>query len=302
MEFQGLRAFVEVVKQKGFSRAASQIFSTQSTVSKAVKQLEHEIGVPLLNRANRQTTLTDVGEIVYRHAQKILAERDELLTELSDVRGLKFGRFRLGLPPVNTSALFAPVLALYRNRYPGIEISLVEQGGEILKEKLLSCEIDMAVSLLPLSSDFAWQEITREPLVAVLPTGHPLEDRETVDLACLQDMPFILFEFGYSITRVVLDACKRRGIEPVIAARTCQVDLIIELAASGLGVGFLPRLVAEQRSIKHVPLAEPGTEWHLAMAWRRASYLSNASKAWLDLLAESNQVEVLKARFRSRLS
>jgi DNA-binding transcriptional LysR family regulator len=302
MEFQALRAFVEVVRQKGFSRAASQIFSTQSTISKVVKQLEHEIGVPLLNRANRQVTLTEVGEIVYRHALRILAKRDELVTELSDVRDLKFGRLRLGLPPVNTSAIFAPILGLYRNRYPGIEISLVEQGGEILKEKLLSCEIDLAVALLPLSTDFAWQEITREPLVAVLPAGHPLEDRETVDLASLQRLPFILFEFGYSISRVVLDACKQRGIEPTIAARSCQVELIIELAVSGLGVGFLPRLVAEQRSVKYVRLAEPGTEWHLAMAWRRASYLSNAAKAWLDLLVESSNVAAVKRHNKSSAS
>jgi DNA-binding transcriptional LysR family regulator len=237
-----------------------------------------------------------VGEIVYRHALRILAERDKLFTELSDVRDLKFGRLRLGIPP---SPIFTPTLARYRNQYPGIEITFVEQGGEILKEKLLSCDIDLAAALLPLSTDFAWQEIAREPLVAVLPTGHPLENRETVDLASLQCLPFILFDNGYSLSRVVLDACKRRGLEPEIAARSSHVEFIIDLAASGVGVGFLPRPAAEQRSVRYVPLAEPDTQWHLAIAWRQASYLSNAARAWLHLLAESSEVKLLKTRYES---
>jgi DNA-binding transcriptional LysR family regulator len=156
------------------------------------------------------------------------------------------------------------------------------------------------VALLPLSTDFGWQEIAREPLVAVLPTGHPLENRQTVDLDSLQCLPFILFDKGFSISRVVLDACKRRGIEPIIAARSSHIEFIVELAASGVGVGFLPKIAAEQRSVRYVPLAEPDTEWHLAIVWRRASYLSHAARAWLQLLGESSEVKALKARYESR--
>src|SRR5712672_1035638 len=172
MELQALRTFVEVVRQNGFSRAAKAIFSTQSTVSKAIKQLEHEVRAPLLNRVGHRITLTVVGEIVYRRALRILAERDDLMTELGDVLALKRGTFRLGLPPVNTSTLFAPLFAQYRSRYPGIDVQLVEQGGEQLKEQVLSGNIDVAVALLPVEQAFEWQEVTREPLVAVLSPRH----------------------------------------------------------------------------------------------------------------------------------
>ena len=130
MDFRTLRTFVEVVRQGGFSQAAKVVFTTQSTVSKAVKQLEIELGVPLLDRKGHRSTLTADGDVVYRRALKILAERDDLATELDELRGLKQGTLRLGLPPVGSSDLFAPLFAIYRSRYPGVDIRLVEHGGD----------------------------------------------------------------------------------------------------------------------------------------------------------------------------
>ena len=87
-----------------------------------------------------------------------------------------------------------------------------------------------------------------------------------------------------------LDACRRRGFEPVVAARSGQIDFVVELAAMGLGVAFLPRMIAEQRcrtSVRPVLLAEPQTDWRIAMVWRRGGYLSHAAKAWLALVRET---------------
>src|SRR5271154_1522369 len=103
MEIRTLRAFVEVVRQGGFSQAAKVVFATQSTVSKAVKQLEDELGVSLLDRIGHRSTLTSAGDVVYRGALKLLAERDNLLAELDDLRGLKRGTLRLGFPQVGSS-------------------------------------------------------------------------------------------------------------------------------------------------------------------------------------------------------
>jgi len=118
MDFRTLRAFVEVVRQGGFSQAAKTVFATQSTVSKAVKQLEEEIGAPLLERMGHRTRLTDLGEVVYSRAVRLLADRSDLLAELDELRGLKRGRLRLGLPPVASSSIFAPLLVRYRRPLP----------------------------------------------------------------------------------------------------------------------------------------------------------------------------------------
>lgn len=289
MQLRTLRAFVEVVRQGGFSQAAKIVFATQSTVSKAVKQLEDELGVPLIDRMGHRGRLTDAGEIVYRRALRILSERDDLIAELDALRGLQRGTLRLGLPPIGSSTLFAPLFAIYRGRYPGIDIRLVEHGSQRLEEILLAGDIDLAASLLPVSEEFEWQDVTIEPLVAVLPQNHALAHAASIDLAPLKDFPFILFEAGFGLNKIILDACQRRGFTPNIVARSSQIDFILELAAAGLGVAFLPRMIVEQRShlaAACVLLTEPQTEWHIALIWRRGAYLPHPARAWLDLARE----------------
>jgi DNA-binding transcriptional LysR family regulator len=288
MELRTLRAFVEVVRQGGFSRAAEVVFATQSTISKAVKQLEDEIGVPLLDRIGHRSVLTVAGEVVYRRALKMLAERDHLVAELDDLRGLKRGTLRLGLPAIANN-LFARLFVIYRDRYPGVDVRLVEHGSEQLEEILRSGEIDLAASLLPVSDEFEWQEVRREPLMALVPSDHPLARKQTVNLLDLKDIPFILFEVGFALNRIILEGCHRRGFEPTVAARTSQIDFAVELVAVGLGIAFLPRMTAERfdrPSVRHVLLAEPQIEWRIATIWRRGAYLSHPAQAWLAILRE----------------
>ncbi|QRG05523.1 LysR family transcriptional regulator [Xanthobacter dioxanivorans] len=289
MELRTLRAFVEVVRQGGFSPAAKVLFATQPTISKAVKQLEDELGVPLLDRIGHRSQLTAAGEIVYRRALTMLGEREGLVAELDDLRGLRRGSLRLGLPPLGASTLFAPLFAVYRARYPGIDIRLTEHGSKRLEEMLLEGEVELAASLLPAKDGFDAQPVKHEPLMVVLPKSHPLAGEARIGIAALVRSPFILFEGGFALNQVLEDACARNGFAPQVAARSGQIDFIVELAGAGLGVAFLPRTIAEQRRTPAVALTlldEPGTEWHMAIVWRQGSYLSHAARAWLDLTRE----------------
>ena len=289
MELRPLRAFVEVVRQGGFSRAAETVFATQSTVSKTVKQLEDEIGAPLLDRMSRRVALTALGEVVYRRGLKLLADRDDLLAEIEEMRGFKRGVLRLGLPPIGSSTLFAPLFAIYRQRYPGIDMRLVEQGSDQLEESLRAGEIDFAGLLLPVAVDFDRTPVRREPMVALVSPDHPLSPRSSIRLQELKDTPFIMFESGFSLHRIILDASRRAGFEPTIVTFSSQIEFMIELAGAGMGVAFLPRMIADQRrhpAVSHVLLDEPGVEWSMSMAWRRSGYLSDAAQAWRSLVAE----------------
>ncbi|WP_439370352.1 LysR family transcriptional regulator [Bradyrhizobium sp. PMVTL-01] len=289
MELKNLRTFVEVVRQGGFTQAAKTVFATQSTVSKAVKQLEDEIGVPLLDRIGHRSQPTAAGHIVYERALRLLAERDDLIAELGALQGLKRGTLRLGLPPIGSSTLFAPLFAVYRKRYPGIDIRFVEHGSDRLEELVRSGEIELAASLLPVSDEFDWQDVRNEPLSVLMSASHQFANRRSLDLPALRNLPFILYESGFALNRIIIDACRRHGFEPAIVARSSQIDFIIELAAANLGIGFMPRMIAEQRKnalVKRILLSEPHTNWHIAMIWRRGAFLSHAAKAWLELVAK----------------
>lgn len=289
MNLRTVRAFVEVVRQGGFSQAAQVVSLTQSTVSKAVKTLEEELGVPLFNRIGHRSELTAAGEIAYRRALVLLAERSDLQAEIDDLRGLRRGTLRLGLPPVGCGVLFAAMFATYRSRYPNIDIELIEYGSKRLRECLEAGEVDLAALLLPVDDAFEHQAVRKEPLVVVMPVDHPLARRTRVDFTALADSPFILFELGFALNAIIMAACEKKGVVPRVTARSGQIDFIVDLVSAGLGVAFLPRMLAykhQHPGIVLVPLDEPHTDWHISLAWRASAHLPPAARAWLDLAKE----------------
>jgi DNA-binding transcriptional LysR family regulator len=290
MDLRALRAFVEVVKQGGFSAAARTLFAAQPTVSKAVRQLEDEVGTPLLDRLGHGVRLTPAGERVYRRALAMLAERDHLQADLADLRGLKQGRLRLGLSRLGSSILFARLVAEFRQRYPGIEIELAEHGSLRLAEMLRDGALELAMCLLPVPDDLDWQLVHDDPLVALLPMGHPLAGRPSCTLAELASTPFILFEEGFALNPQILGACRHQGFLPQVVAHSGQVDFIQALVAAGLGVAFLPALVAGDSphpAIARTVLVGEDLRWRITLAWRRDGCLSPAAAAYLALARQA---------------
>jgi DNA-binding transcriptional LysR family regulator len=247
MELRNLRALVEVVRRTTFSGAAKELLATQSAVSKAVKQLEDELGMLLLERKGRNSRLTDAGEIVYKHAASILAETKDLVTELSELRGLNRGKPRFGLPSMG-GILFAKSFALFRKQYPNIEVQLFEHGGYRLEELLLTGHIELAASLLPFNPEFESQPIARQPLKLLIFATHVPATKKTVGMRMLSNIPFILFERRLVLNARISDACERQGFAPKIAARSSQVDFIVELVAANVGVTILPDIRFHQKA------------------------------------------------------
>ena len=176
--------------------------------------------------------------------------------------------------------------AAYRRQYHAIDIRLVEQGSKRLEELVLAGELDLAGALLPVGDAFAWREVCREPIDLLIEADHPLAQRAEVALQDLAEQPFILFAEGFALNPIILEACRRSGFEPEIATQSSQIDFVIELAACGLGVAFLPRLIAHQRrhaGVRRVPITDPSMIWRIAMIWRRGGQLPHAAQAWIDL-------------------
>ena len=288
MELRTLRAFVEVVRQGGFTAAGKVIFATQSTVTKAVKQLEEEFGMQLILRIGHTVRLTEAGEVVYKRALAILGEGNLLSAELAEFKGLRRGTLKIGLPTVGSSILFAPLFAEFRKHHPDIDIVLQEHGGEQLKEMILTRELDVAAFLLPVEETFQAQAVCNEPMVALLPHDHPLASagRPSIRLKELAKSPMIMFEKGFSLNQVIEDACRKRGFAPHVAARSAQPEFIVALVAAGLGVAMLPRLVVNRSVYPAIHLAlidEKDLRWRLGMVWRKGSDLPFSASAWLKL-------------------
>jgi DNA-binding transcriptional LysR family regulator len=287
MDLRLLRIFVEVVRQGGFSRAASAVHATQSTVSKAVKQLEADLGHPLLERLPKGVRTTSAGEATFRRALALLAGAEDLRVELEELKGLKRGILRLGVPFIGADLLFARPLAEYRTRYPGVEVQLTELGSRTLEDRVLAGDLDLAASLLPVRENLAWLELRRDPIDLLVPADSPLAASGSVRFKDLAREPMILFTEGFALNPIILEACRKNRFAPRVAARTGQVGLVQALVAARLGVAFLPRRIALQAptpGTRCLPLAGPAIFWHMAQIWRKEGFLSAEAKAWLALM------------------
>jgi DNA-binding transcriptional LysR family regulator len=284
LDSRRLRVFVEVVRQGGFSRAAERLHATQPTVSKAVQQLESELRVRLLDRVGRRIKLTAAGELVFRRAVPLLTQSDDLVAELAEVRGLKSGVLRIGFPRLGASALFARTFALFRRRYPAIEVTIGVHSGQKMRELLRSGAIDVGVLGNPIEVEFEQQEIRTEPIMVLLPRAHPAAARPKVMLSRLAAMPAIMPDEDSVLYKVLTAAYERAGISPRVATRCHDPDLVFELVAAGLGIAFLPRALAHKHrhsGVRTVELRDPGCQWSIAFCWRRGAHVSEATQAWL---------------------
>lgn len=289
MELRHLEALVEVVRNNGFSTAARALDTTQSTISKAIRQLEHDCGAVLLERLGQGVRPTAAGETVFRRGVAMLREREHLKAELADQLGLVTGKLRLGLPALGSSVLFAPLVATYRQRYPGVEIELHEHGSRELEASVRAGEIELGATLDPVADDFEWQVVREDPLIALLPPAHPLAGRAEVRLRELVRSPLVLFERGFALNELIEAACRRRRLSWTEAARGGHADFVVALVASGLGVGMLPEVEVRGRrdlSVATAKIDETDLHWRLGLIWRRAATLSPAARKWVELVRE----------------
>lgn len=290
MDIRHLQCITEIVRLSSFTKAAEALHVTQPTISKMIKGLENELNVEIFVRDGKQVKLTDAGEAIVRHAGPILQLFDGLLTEINDLTYLNKGSVRIGIPPMTGASFFPPVLKQFQERYPGIGIRMFEDGAVKIKEDLAEGTLDVGVVLQPIDAGaFDSFPIVRDRLKVVLPPAHKLAGRRQIELAELENEPFILFDDDFALHERILAECRAIGFEPRIAYESSQWDFIGEMAGAGLGVAMLPDTVCRSLSperARSVPLVNPIIPWEPVMAWRREGYLSLAAREWIRFTRE----------------
>lgn len=288
MEIRALKCLVEVVRRQSFTAAADALFVTQPTVSKMIRGLEEEIGMPLLARdtgsRKRRVVPTDAGRRVLARAQEILASQRALEDDLAALGDLRRGELTVGIPPLGATQL-TPALSTFRQRWPGIELKLLESGSHDLERALRAEELECAVMLAPVAEDLDAMPICDFPLYLVAPADSRWAGRDRAPLAELAGEPFLLYGESFKLNQVIHRACARAGFTPSIAGRSSQWDFLANMVEHGMGVALLPEYYCARlahRGFVALPLVEPEIRWCLSLAWRRAAHQSRAMEAWLD--------------------
>jgi DNA-binding transcriptional LysR family regulator len=285
MDIKSLRYFVETVRLNSFTQAAEILHVTQSTVSKMVHNLEYEAGGQLLVRDGRKLVLTDTGKVVYARGQEILASIGNLKREISDTQSLRRGTLTVGIPPI-VNVCFTPVLKAFREKYPEVEVILSEDSGIAIERKIASGDLEIGLTILPADPalDIIAVEIARYPMWALAKVGTFLDQRTTIKLELLRDMPLVLLKNDYASSRRLREAFCAVGFEPNIAARSGHWDWLVGMASAGIGVAILPEILINRLTteLQAVRIVEPEIEWRVAQIWS-PNYLSCAARAWLEI-------------------
>ena len=237
MRYVQLRAFHHVAICGGFSRAAEALHLTQPAISDQVRKLEDEYGIALFHRRKKRVTLTGTGQHLLEITRRLFEIETQAREMLAETRALRSGSLRV----IADSAHHAlPILGHFRQRYPGIELSIHSGNSEEVIAQLYSYEAELGIlGEVPQSRDFETIKLSSAPLIAFAATGHPLSKRKSITLNMLSQQMLVLRERGSKTRQSIEAAAEARGISLKPAIEAEGREAVREIVATSGGVGIV---------------------------------------------------------------
>jgi molybdate transport repressor ModE-like protein len=245
LDVRRMRVLREVALQGSFSAAAEALSFTQSAVSQQIAALEREAGAVLVERSARGVRLTEAGEALVRHTDTILARLSEAEAELEAIAGLRGGRLRMAAFESAGATLMPLAIREFAERHPGIELSMTMGEPEDTEPMLKSGELDLVLgfgSRIDEQDGLERRLLIEDPMLLVLPQGHPLAKKRNLRLADLAAEAWIGGRPTCECNRLIYGACARAGFDPRIAFETEDYAAVQGFVAAGVGVSLIAEL------------------------------------------------------------
>jgi DNA-binding transcriptional LysR family regulator len=268
VELRQLEYFAAVARHRHFTRAADELYVTQSALSQQVRRLEEELGLALLLRTSRGVELTPAGADLLARAESILAEVERARSDMDEHAGVSRGLVRVAA--TTGDALRLPrALASFHAEHPGIRIGLRQGSSGEVVELVRKGAADLAV-IGTLASDAPGLEsvvVAEEDLCLACAPGDPLADRVEIGFAELRGRSLILAEPDSPLRRAVAAACADAGFSPVPLFEVSDPWAVRFLTATGLGISVVPRSWLELPGppIARVELSAPAPRHRLSL-------------------------------------
>jgi DNA-binding transcriptional LysR family regulator len=254
-----LMVFHEVAGRKSFSQAAKALSISQPAVTKHIKNLELKMGISLINRDQRDFTLTDAGRNLFKITKRVsprLREAEELSSEL---RPEHAGELSIGVSEAYARCLFPDLLSDFEADYPSIKITLNLGTSAEIEKSLLTYKSDLGlVGIGKARPKFECVPLLKEDLVLITHPSHPLANNKAVSLKEATSYPFIIRDKGSIARKIVLDAFESLGVYPDTLMEAASAEFIKEWVARGKTVSIVARttVIDEEKTglIKASPL------------------------------------------------
>ena len=277
MNLRDLRYLVSLSEHKHFGRAAEASFVSQPTLSTQIKKLEDELGVALVERTPRKVLLTEVGREIGLRARDVLTEVDQIRASARRTLDPESGTVRLGIFPTLGPYLLPHVIPRIRERFPRLELLLIEEKTEVVLRQLREGRLDAGVLALPIHDDQLHAEfLFEEPFLLAVPENHELARHKSLKLGDLSDQSLLLLEDGHCLRDQALEVCQLAGASEKSGFRATSLETLRQMVAANVGATLLPVLavkppVARSENVHLVPFRGDVPSRRIAMIWRKSS-------------------------------
>jgi len=305
MELRHLRYFTAVVECKGYREASRQLHIAQPSISEAVSDLEHELGLKLFSRTHRNARVTREGEIFYADAVRVLQLAETAILTAKRAAQGKVGRLSIGFIGSATLSFLPDLIRRYKLEYPNVKLELHDLYPVELDQACDRGEIDIAITRalsLERSKNRQSRVLLRDPLIAVLPRSRKLKSKnKKIRLADLANERFILFhrKGAPAVFDTIVGACRSHGFSPRVENEPNSMQTILSLVEAEEGVAIVPASISNLRSkgvqfvrlvpdlyldlIAVWPLGEPSAVLHTFLDFLNANTEAIRAKAELAL-------------------
>lgn len=299
MDVWHLKIFQQVVKLKSFSLAAKAVNLTQPTVSSHIKELENHFGCRLLDRLGRQAQPTRGGELLFAHAEKILAQLQETETAMAGFLGKISGRLSIGGSTIPGGYILPRVIGQFLNRHQNVHISLIVGDTEQIIEDILTSRLELGVvGARSETSRILQTRLIEDDLRLIVPARHKWKKKKRVSLNMMLSEPFIIRESGSGTRKTLQQRLAEMGGDISrlnIIAEMGSTAAVIQGIKNNIGISILsPIAVAEELAagtLKALTVSGMRLKRHFYLTVHQDRYASPLCAAFADFLRRSFSTE-----------
>ena len=300
MDVREFEYLVMVAEQGSVTKAANQLFLTQSAMSKFVQKLELEMGVPLFTRVGKDFVPTYAGEMCIDAARKILTIHDELNKNIDKIATQDKGRIRIGFHKCWSTFFFEEILPSFRQKYPGLEIQIMELNSADTLEKMDSGDLDIAVITVVWSANYRYiSETLRkqnmvlavrddDPLLKIA-VAHPDYPHPLINLKEIKERALVMRHVYQETYSHVMDILQAHFIHPNVVLSTGSRENLLKAVEEGIGIGFIvdePLLLKMYPSIRFISFANAIPDNYLSIIHYKGLNVTQAQTELMDSIKE----------------
>jgi DNA-binding transcriptional LysR family regulator len=275
MDLRRIRHFVVLAETLNFRRAAERLHMAQPPLTVSIQKLEAELGTKLLERSSSGVSLTATGRTVLVEARKLLFHGSQLGAIARSTLDGTGGTLHVGFVGTTTYGMLQKVVPRFRAEHPGVELVLHEATSVAILQQLEDHGLDIGLVRTPLlrSTGATLVPLERDEFIVALPRGHALAGKGPLHLGELAGEAFVRYGAGAAagLHSAAMLACQSAGFMPRVAQQGVQVQTLLALVESGLGIALVPSVMQRYASdkIEYRPLLDlpQGAAVGLALAY-----------------------------------